>query len=102
MSDLVGTGLGVTYGDLVAVRPLDLRVPGGRMVAVTGPSGAGKSSLLWALARALRPAVATVTAATTALLDALPARRQPPRTVPPLRRPEVQARIAARAAGQPR
>jgi putative ABC transport system ATP-binding protein len=30
-------------------------------VAVTGPSGAGKSSLLWALARALRPAVATVT-----------------------------------------
>jgi putative ABC transport system ATP-binding protein len=61
MSDLVGTGLGVTYGDLVAVRPLDLRVPGGRMVAVTGPSGAGKSSLLWALACALRPAVADVT-----------------------------------------
>ena len=61
MSDLVGTGLGVTYGDLVAVRPLDLQVPGGRMVAVTGPSGAGKSSLLWALACALRPAVADVT-----------------------------------------
>ena len=60
MSDLVGTGLGVAYGDLVAVRPLDLQVPGGRMVAVTGPSGAGKSSLLWALACALRPAVATV------------------------------------------
>ncbi len=61
MSDLVGTGLGVAYGDLVAVRPLDLHVPGGRMVAVTGPSGAGKSSLLWALACALRPAVADVT-----------------------------------------
>ena len=61
MSDLACTGLGVTYGDLVAVRPLDLHVPGGRMVAVTGPSGAGKSSLLWALARGLRPAVATVT-----------------------------------------
>ena len=60
MSDLVGTGLGVAYGDLVAVRPLDLQVPGGQMVAVTGPSGAGKSSLLWALACALRPAVATV------------------------------------------
>ncbi|MGJ0117795.1 DUF2277 domain-containing protein [Williamsia sp. MIQD14] len=52
---------------------------------------------------AFEAAVATVTAATTALLDALPARRQPPRTVPPLRRPEVQARIAARAAaGQAR
>jgi putative ABC transport system ATP-binding protein len=60
MSDLGCTDLGVAYGDLVAVRPLDLQVPGGRMIAVTGPSGAGKSSLLWALARALRPAVATV------------------------------------------
>jgi hypothetical protein len=29
-------------------------------------------------------------------VDALPARRQPPATVPPLRRPEVRARIAAR------
>ncbi len=61
MSDLRCTGLGVAYGDLVAVRPLDLDVPGGQMLAVTGPSGAGKSSLLWALARALRPAAATVT-----------------------------------------
>jgi putative ABC transport system ATP-binding protein len=61
MSDLTATGLGVAYGDLVAVRPLDLHVPSGRMLAVTGPSGAGKSSLLWALARALRPAAASVT-----------------------------------------
>ena len=36
-------------------------MPGGRLLSVTGPSGAGKSSLLWALARALRPAAATVT-----------------------------------------
>ncbi|MFX1756660.1 MULTISPECIES: DUF2277 domain-containing protein [Rhodococcus] len=41
-------------------------------------------------------AVAEVTATTTRLLGALPARRQPPPTVPPLRRPEVRARIAAR------
>lgn len=41
-------------------------------------------------------AVAAVTAATSTLLAALPPRRQPPQTVPPLRRPEVQARIAAR------
>jgi hypothetical protein len=45
-------------------------------------------------------AVQRVTAATTELLQSLPARRLPPKTVPPLRRPEVQARIAARAAAQ--
>ncbi|MCP2180316.1 DUF2277 domain-containing protein [Prauserella alba] len=41
-------------------------------------------------------AVAEVTATTTRLLAQLPERRQPPRTVPPLRRPEVQAREAAK------
>jgi len=44
-------------------------------------------------------AVAEVTTIVHRLLDSLPARRQPPATVPPLRRPEVQARIAARSAG---
>lgn len=48
---------------------------------------------------AFETAVAEVAAATERLLASLPARRQPPPTVPPLRRPEVQARIAARAAG---
>ncbi len=61
MSDVECHDLGVTYGERVAVRPLDLYVPGGRMLSVTGPSGAGKSSLLWALACALRPAAAAVT-----------------------------------------
>jgi hypothetical protein len=41
-------------------------------------------------------AVAEVAAATAKLLAALPARRQPPSTVPPLRRPEIRARIAAK------
>jgi len=45
---------------------------------------------------AFEAAVAEVTAVTERLLDQLPARRQPPRTVPPLRRPEVQARLAAK------
>jgi putative ABC transport system ATP-binding protein len=61
MSDLDCTDLSVGYGETLAVRPLDLQVAGGRLLSVTGPSGAGKSSLLWALARALRPAAATVT-----------------------------------------
>src|SRR4051794_32956787 len=43
-------------------------------------------------------AIAHVPAEVQALLDVLPARRQPPATVPPLRRPEVRARIAAREA----
>ncbi len=47
---------------------------------------------------AFEAAVAEVTATTTRLLAELPPRKQPPTTVPPLRRPEVQARIAARAA----
>ena len=50
-------------------------------------------------AEAFETAVAEVTATTTRLLASLPARKQPPKTVPPLRRPEVRARIAARAAG---
>ena len=40
-------------------------------------------------------AVTAIAAATARLLDELPERRQPPTTVPPLRRPEVRARMAA-------
>jgi len=45
-------------------------------------------------------AVAAVADATAQLLADLPERRQPPTTVPPLRREEVQARIAARQAAR--
>lgn len=44
-------------------------------------------------------AVAEVAASTRRLLTGLPPRRQPPPTVPPLRRPEVQARLAAAGQG---
>ncbi|MFC4855167.1 DUF2277 domain-containing protein [Actinophytocola glycyrrhizae] len=47
---------------------------------------------------AIERAVAEITASTTRLLAELPPRKQPPATVPPLRRPEVRARIAAKAA----
>ncbi len=46
----------------------------------------------------IEAAVAEIAHITRHLLEDLPPRRQPPATVPPLRRPEVQARIAARAA----
>ena len=45
-------------------------------------------------ADAFEAAVAEVTATTTRLLGTLPPRRQPPKTVPPLHRPEVVARLA--------
>ncbi len=38
-------------------------------------------------------AVATITRVTAEVLRDLPPRRQPPTTVPPLRRPEVRARM---------
>ncbi len=49
---------------------------------------------------AFEKAVREIAHITEHLLDELPERRQPPKTVPPLRRPEVQARIAAREAAK--
>lgn len=39
----------VTYGDLVAVRDIDLDLHGGSIIALMGRNGSGKSSLLWAI-----------------------------------------------------
>ncbi|WET79920.1 DUF2277 domain-containing protein [Amycolatopsis sp. QT-25] len=58
----------------------------------------GVQSLSDATREPFEAAVAEITAITRRLLSELPARRRPPATVPPLRRPEVQARIAAKAA----
>ena len=45
------------------------------------------------LAESMRRASLEVAHITEHLLAELPARRQPPKTVPPLRRPEVRARL---------
>jgi len=58
----------------------------------------GLAKVPTAVEQEFEDAVVAVAAATTTLLSALPARRQPPSTIPPLRRPEVRARIRARAA----
>jgi energy-coupling factor transport system ATP-binding protein len=39
----------VRYGDVVAVRAVDLELAGGQVTALMGRNGSGKSSLLWAL-----------------------------------------------------
>ncbi len=57
-----------------------------KVSGITHPSAAN--------ADAFETAVAEVTATTTRLLGTLQPRRQPPKTVPPLRRPEVVARLA--------
>jgi len=69
MSEVVASRLGVSYADLVAVQPIDLRLRPGVTVAITGPSGAGKSSLLWALAGGLGAGstIGTVSVAGTAI-----------------------------------
>lgn len=61
-----------------------------KVSGITKPSDANRA--------ALEKAARIVTKATAEMLDSLPERRQPPKTVPPLRRPEVRARIAAREA----
>jgi hypothetical protein len=46
-----------------------------------------------ATGEAFEQAVATVASVTAELLRELPSRRQPPKNLPPLRRPEVRARM---------
>ncbi|MGW4769564.1 DUF2277 domain-containing protein [Nocardia sp. NPDC004278] len=55
----------------------------------------GLSSISATTRPAVDAAVADIAAATMRLLEQLPERKVPPKTVPPLRRPEVQARIHA-------
>lgn len=46
---LVARDVTVAYGQVVAVREVDLTLRGGAVAAVMGRNGSGKSSLLWAL-----------------------------------------------------
>jgi iron(III) transport system ATP-binding protein len=46
MSSLVVTGVTKSFGQVVALRGVDLTVPSGTLTAVLGPSGCGKTTLL--------------------------------------------------------
>lgn len=52
---LEARGLHAGYGDLAAVRDLDLHVGAGEIVALLGPNGAGKTTTLQTLGGALKP-----------------------------------------------
>ncbi len=58
----------------------------------------GVATVSEGLREPLDAAVAEIAQITAQLLQQLPERRVPPKTVPPLRRSEVQARIRTRAA----
>lgn len=50
MSELIGTDLSISYGDIPVVHQADIRIEAGEFVILVGPNGAGKTSLLKALA----------------------------------------------------
>ncbi|HJX14349.1 MAG TPA: ABC transporter ATP-binding protein [Candidatus Deferrimicrobiaceae bacterium] len=54
-------GLTTGYGNILAIREIDLAVPEGRIVCIIGANGAGKTTLLRTIAGLLRPAAGTIT-----------------------------------------
>ena len=60
MPELVAHGVGVRFGETVALDNLDVRVDSGRILALVGPSGSGKSTFLRAIAGFERPSAGTI------------------------------------------
>jgi branched-chain amino acid transport system ATP-binding protein len=54
-------GLTTGYGNIRAIREIDLAVPEGRIVCIIGANGAGKTTLLRTIAGLLRPKGGTIT-----------------------------------------
>ena len=54
-SAIVTTGIGKSFGDVQALRDLDLDVPEGAFFVLLGPSGAGKTTTLRVIAGLEKP-----------------------------------------------
>ncbi|QXJ20994.1 branched-chain amino acid ABC transporter ATP-binding protein/permease [Actinomadura graeca] len=83
------TGLGVRFGQVVALQDVDLVVPEGTVMGLIGPNGAGKSTLTDALSGFLPSATGSVTLGGRSL-DGLPVHR---RAAAGLRRTFQQDRV---------
>jgi putative ABC transport system ATP-binding protein/lipoprotein-releasing system ATP-binding protein len=57
---VVGTGVGRTFGDLVALDGATFTIPAGARIALVGPSGCGKSTLLHLIAGLDTPTAGTL------------------------------------------
>lgn len=55
-------GLRKEYGEVTAIRTLDMVIPSGEFLAIVGPSGCGKTTLLRLLGGFERPSAGTITA----------------------------------------
>src|SRR5687768_11813981 len=57
---IVATGVQRRFGDVEAVRDMDLTAAAGEVTALVGPNGAGKTTLLLVLATLLVPDAGTI------------------------------------------
>src|SRR5690349_3525056 len=64
-----------SYGDVVAVHPLDLEIAAGDFLAILGPSGCGKTTLLRMLGGFIKPTSGTVSIAGEDVTGLAPERR---------------------------
>jgi ABC-type branched-subunit amino acid transport system ATPase component len=56
----VAEGLVAGYGDVTAIRDVDLEIRSGEVVALLGPNGAGKTTTILTLAGEIRPRAGTI------------------------------------------
>ena len=68
-------GVSKSYGDVVAVRPMELEIRAGDFLAILGPSGCGKTTLLNMIAGFIRPESGTIEIAGTDVTRLGPERR---------------------------